>query len=204
MTDRKPIFDAIRAARGKGFSQVEVVEIDTLLDRLLPAPVAANEPAWVTFGRSKIGEREIVGPKHNPWIMGFWQKLGAKWIKSDDADGAWCGGFIAWCLNEAGLPYPKNYPAAASFAAWGVACKAQVGAIGVKQRPGGNHVFQIVGETADKRYFKALGGNQGNAVSIIDILKSDATAIRWPQGAGEPRNLPLPVLPRGTIGASEA
>jgi uncharacterized protein (TIGR02594 family) len=164
----------------------------------------AGEPAWLKAGRSKIGEREIPGPKHNQWIIGMWQKLGAPWIKTDDADGAWCGGFVAWCLNEAGLPYPKNYPAARSFADWGMACKARVGAIGVKARKGGNHVFLIVGETPDKAYFKALGGNQNNQVSIIDIRKSDTTAIRWPTGAVLPPFAPLPVLPKGTIGVSEA
>src|SRR5690606_13431972 len=108
----------------------------------------------------------------------FWQRLGAKWYNDDETP--WCGGFIAWCLNEAGLPYPKNFPAAASFRDYGTECLPQLGAIGVKSRKGGNHVFIIVGETADKRYFKALGGNQSDAVNIMDILKSDVTAVRWP------------------------
>ncbi len=34
MTDRAPIFAAIRAARGKGFSSIEVAQVDDLLDRL--------------------------------------------------------------------------------------------------------------------------------------------------------------------------
>lgn len=34
MTDRAPIFAAIRAARGKGFSPMEVAQVDNLLDRL--------------------------------------------------------------------------------------------------------------------------------------------------------------------------
>lgn len=33
-SDRAPVFDAIRALRGKGFSQMEVAEVDDLLDRL--------------------------------------------------------------------------------------------------------------------------------------------------------------------------
>lgn len=204
-----------RAARDPDGTKIAQSEYDLVLaaiagtwqpgERPLMAPAASvGEPAWLKAARSKIGEREIPGPKHNQWILGFWQKLGAPWIKTDDADGAWCGGFVAWCLHEAGLPYPKNYPAAGSFADWGVACKPRVGAIGVKSRKGGNHVFLIVGETKDKAYYKALGGNQGNQVSIIDILKSDVTAVRWPTGAVLPEFGPLPVLPKGTIGASEA
>ena len=204
-----------RAARDVDGTKIVQAELDLVMAAIagtyqpgLPLPMApaapTAEPAWVRAGRSKIGEREIPGPKHNQWILGFWQKLGAPWIKTDDADGAWCGGFVAWCLNEAGLPYPKNYPAARSFADWGMACKPRVGAIGVKARKGGNHVFLIVGETADKAYFKALGGNQGNQVSVIDIRKSDTKFIRWPTGAVLPPFSPLPVMPKGTIGASEA
>lgn len=160
-----------------------------------------NEPAWVKAGRMKLGEREIPGSKNNPWIVGFWQRLGARWFNDDETP--WCGGFVAWCLNEAGLPYPKQFPRAASYRTYGVPCPAQVGAIGVKGRKGGNHVFLIVGETKDKRFFKALGGNQGNMVSVIDIAKSDVDAIRWPPGVAQ-ANIPLPVLARGTVGASEA
>ncbi len=211
---RAAIFAAFRAARPDVFAEpARIAILDGVCDDFgiarddaLPpvAPAPASEPAWLKAARSKIGEREIPGPKHNQWILGFWQKLGAPWIKTDDADGAWCGGFVAWCLHEAGLPYPKNYPAAGSFADWGMACKPRVGAIGVKSRKGGNHVFLIVGETKDKTAYKALGGNQGNQVSIIDILKSDVTAVRWPTGAVLPEFGPLPVLPKGTIGASEA
>lgn len=170
------------------------------------APIMAGEaePAWIVAARSKIGEREIPGSKDNPWIVGFWQRLGAKWFNDDETP--WCGGFVAWCLNEAGLTFPKEFPRAASFKTYGVACPAQLGAIGVKARTGGNHVFFIVGETPDGLYYKALGGNQGNAVNIMDIRKTDVDAIRWPAGVPlVPRGqMVLPTLPRGTISKNEA
>lgn len=215
---RAPIFAAVRTARPGVFNDPvdgarRINALDNLLDAFgvpregqtpAPAPAAAafDDPAWVRAGRSKLGEREIPGPKHNPWITGFWQKLGAAWFRDDETP--WCGGFMAWCLAEAGLPWPKNFPAAASFASWGTPCKPQVGAIMVKARKGGNHVGIIVGETPDKRFFKVLGGNQNNMVSIVDILKASATAIRWPKGAPAPGSRPLPVMPVGTVGASEA
>lgn len=204
---------AVRPAKIPDGSVIKQAELDLVMaaieGRYLPgAPppmaTATGEPAWVKAGRSKIGEREIPGPRHNQWILGMWQKLGAPWIKTDDSDGAWCGGFVAWCLNEAGLTYPKNYPAAGSFRDWGMPCKPRVGAIGVKARKGGNHVFLIVGETPDKAWYKALGGNQDNQVSIIDIRKADTSFIRWPTGAVLPEYSPLPVLPKGTIARSEA
>lgn len=201
--DRKPIFDAVRVMLGRGFLQTEVASLDYAIDLAegTSSPPAAAEPSWIANARSKIGRTEIVGPKHNTWISQGWAKLKAGWFNDDETP--WCGFFIADCLNDVGLPYPKNFPAAASFATFGTASPARLGAIGVKARTGGNHVFFIVGETPDKLYYKALGGNQSNRVSIVDIRKSDVTAIRWPQGAS-PASAALPVLPRGTISSSEA
>ena len=163
-----------------------------------------NEPSWIGIARAQIGEREITGPKHNSWIANGWRRLGASWFNDDETP--WCGFFMADCLDKAGLPYPKNFPAAASFRDWGEATAPQLGAIGVKARKGGNHVFFIVGETPDKAYYKALGGNQGNMVSIVDIRKDQVDAVRWPKGAAQvplTRRV-LPILPRGTISGSEA
>lgn len=181
-------------------------QLAELWDARRPPAITAGqaEPAWIVAARSKIGEREIPGSKDNPWIVGFWQRLGAKWFNDDETP--WCGGFVAWCLNEAGLSYPKEFPRASSFKTYGTACPAQLGAIGVKARVGGNHVFFIVGQTPDGLYYKALGGNQGNMVSIMDIRKTDVDAIRWPAGAPlVPRGqMVLPTLQRGTVSRNEA
>lgn len=170
-----------------------------------PAALSAanGEPAWTVAARSKIGTAEIPGPKHNPWILAMWKRVGVTWFGDDET--AWCGGFMAWCMAEAGIASPPKgeLARAAAWASWGIACRPQLGAIGVKRRTGGNHVFQIVGETRDKRFFKALGGNQRNKVSIVDIAKADAFAIRWPPGVAEMHIL-LPVLPAGTISTNEA
>lgn len=175
-----------------------------LVDAPSAQPRAAGvEPPWIKVARSLIGTKEIPGPSHNTFISKGWARLKAGWFNDDETP--WCGFFVAHCMDAAGLPYPAKgeFARAASWATYGVACPAQVGAIGVKKRAGGNHVFFIVGETADKRFFKALGGNQGNAVSIIDIAKADVFAIRWPAGVAM-MSLALPVLGRGTVGVSEA
>lgn len=45
MTDRAPVFAAIRTARGKGFAPFEVVLVDDLLDRLgVPRPGESGRP----------------------------------------------------------------------------------------------------------------------------------------------------------------
>lgn len=199
LTDTQ-IFDAIRDRRGSPLTQAHV---DTINAIMYPAPrhVLPGDPAWIAAARLRIGEREIMGPKHNSWIAKGWARLGAGWYNDDETP--WCGYFVADCLDAAGLPYPKNFPAASSFRTWGTPSKPQLGAIGVKVRPGGNHVFFIVGETPDKQFFKALSGNQSNAVNIMDIAKSETDAIRWPQGT--PFMITgLPVLPPGRISRNEA
>lgn len=160
-------------------------------------------PPWLPIARSLIGTREIPGPASNSLIVSWWAKLHAPWF-NDDAT-PWCGLFVAHCLDAAGLPYPDkgSFARALRWATWGTPTPARVGAIGVKSRAGGGHVFFIVGETPDKRFFKALGGNQGDMVSIVDIPKADVIAIRWPQGAA-PGDIGLPVVPAGKVSGSEA
>ena len=170
----------------------------------VPAPTS-GDPPWITVARSLIGQREIVGPQHNSWIANGWGALGARWFNDDETP--WCGFFVAHCLQKAGLPYPGRgeFARALRWATWGTPCpRATLGAIGVKSRQGGGHVFFIVGETPDRTHYKALGGNQKNMVSIVDIPKSVVTAIRWPQGAAPTQCPPLPVLPPGTVSGSEA
>jgi uncharacterized protein (TIGR02594 family) len=165
--------------------------------------VIVNDPAWIVEARKRLGEREIVGPQNNGWIAQGWARLGASWFNNDETP--WCGYFVAHCLNAAGLPFPGKgeFARALRWATWGTAVTPRLGAIGVKSRKGGGHVFFLVGVTADGQRYKALGGNQGNCVSIIDIAKADVAAIRWPQGAPETA-INLPIMPAGTIGASEA
>lgn len=165
----------------------------------------AGDPPWTKLLRAQIGQHEIKGPKHNTWISSGWAKLDAKLglaRRFNDDETPWCGFAQAWALDAAGLPFPRAYPSAASFAEYGVPCAAQLGAIGVKKRKGGNHVFQIVGVTADGKYYKALGGNQSDGVNIIDIAVADVTHIRWPKD--QPQTGYLPVLPRGTISTKES
>lgn len=179
-------------------------QLGALWDSRAPTVTPNADPVWIAYGRTKIGQREIVGPKHNSWIASGWAKLGAKWFNDDETP--WCGFFVADCLNAAGLPYPKEFPRAKSYATFGAPCPAQLGAIGVKSRTGGGHVFFIVGETPDKRSFKVLEGNANNMVRIGDIPKSAVTDIRWPAGAAMPARsaVYLPTLAAGTIAGSEA
>lgn len=163
-------------------------------------PKPKGEPAWVSTARALIGTAEIVGKQHNSKIVG-WFKASTNLFNDDETP--WCGGFMDHVFRINGIAPPANSFRAISWSTWGVPCKAQVGAVGVKKRPGGNHVFQIVGITRDGVWFKALGGNQGNRVSIVDIRVSETNFIRWPAGVDQ-MNIPLPIMPSGTISKSEA
>lgn len=204
MDPRKPIFEALRAELkklGRTLDQPIVTSGDAWLDSFgFPRAAAAlGEPEWTRIGRTMLGLREIPGARHEPRIVRMWRK--APWFKTDETP--WCGGYIFECMEQAGIISPRDYAKAAAWASWGVACPPQVGAIGVKARKGGNHVFQIVGQTANRIFYKALGGNQDDGVSIIDIRKSDTFAVRWPAGVAQ-THLPLPIMAAGKIGAREA
>lgn len=164
-----------------------------------PAPA---EPAWVPVARALIGQREIPGPQENAWIAKGWARLGATWFNSERTP--WCGFFIAHCLDAVGLPYPLKgeFARALAWAKYGNGVTPQLGAIGVKQRKGGGHVFFIVGETADGKFFKALGGNQSDSVSIVDIAKADVIAVRWP-AAVPVAAIPLPTMAKGAANVRE-
>lgn len=166
----------------------------------IPVKGLPRVPEWVLKARGDVGQREIKGPKHNPWISTGWKLLG--WGGYNDDETPWCGYAVARWLHDAGLPYPKNFPSAASFATYGDPVKPMLGAIAVKKRKGGNHVFIIVGITPDGKYYKALGGNQSDMVNISDIPVATVDFVRWPKG--QPRTDYLPVLPAGTIAKSEA
>jgi uncharacterized protein (TIGR02594 family) len=134
---------------------------------------------WLTIARNYIGTKEIVGPKHSSVILGWLRKLNAWW--SDDEQ-PWCGTFCAAVMQEAGLPYPKEWYRAKSWATYGALLRPHLlapGAILVFQRAGGGHVGFYIGE--DDLCYHVLGGNQGNAVSISRILKHRCIATRWPK-----------------------
>lgn len=139
-----------------------------------------SDPRWLTVARKYIGVAEIPGPRENATIQSWLRKL-KSWIKSEDVP--WCGTFVAAVMQEAGLPYPREFPRAKAWADYGSRLQTHVlapGAILVFVRDGGGHVGFYVGE--DSANYHVLGGNQGNAVSVTKISKSRLLASRWPKG----------------------
>ena len=139
-----------------------------------------TNPRWLRIAETYTGMSEIRGPKHNSKIIGWLDKLGAWWR---DDETPWCGVFVAHCVQDVGLPYPKYYMRAKAWADYGVLLRRDrlaPGAILVFDRAGGGHVGFYVGE--DAGHYFVLGGNQGNAVNVMKLGKSRLLASRWPKG----------------------
>lgn len=194
-----------RGARHPNGSRIVQKEYDLVLSAIrgqyTPTALinASGEPGWLFAAKHMMGTREIPGPQHNPWIVKGWKRLGAGWFTDDETP--WCGLFVAHCIDAFGLPYPKMFPRAKSWAKWGKPCGYVVGAIGVFGRRGGGHVGFLVGESADNFY--VLGGNQRNAVNIMPIAKSRLIATRWPQSVSID-DKPLPTMTGGIVSRNEA
>lgn len=195
-----------RAVRHKDGARITQAELDlvrkAIEGRYAPADDSPRQPRprWLEEAYAKIGQREIPGPQHNRWIAEGWKRLGAGWFNDDETP--WCGLFVAHCIEAAGLPYPKMFPRAKTWASWGKPCPPTVGAVAVFGRQGGGHVGFLVGHNSTNFY--VLGGNQSNAVNIMPIARSRLVkdGIRWPVQLG----LPAPGLPQmtgGTVSVNE-
>ena len=139
-----------------------------------------SDPRWLQIAKKYDGLRETPGPKHNPTIIRWLEKLRA-WWRNDETP--WCGVFVAHCMSEAGLPYPKLYMRARAWDDYGALLRRDrlaPGAILVFDRKGGGHVGFYVGE--DAGFYYVLGGNQSNAVNVMKLGKSRLVASRWPRG----------------------
>jgi uncharacterized protein (TIGR02594 family) len=139
-----------------------------------------SKPRWLEIAEGYIGVKEVPGPKNNPTIIKWLQRL-KSWIKDDSTP--WCGTFCAAVMQEAGLPYPSVFVRAKAWADYGSNLRTThlaPGAILVFSRNGGGHVGFYVGE--DATAYHVLGGNQSDAVNVMRILKVRCIATRWPKG----------------------
>lgn len=149
------------------------------------------------------GTKEIVGKKHNPVILAMFDACGWEYI--DDDETPWCGAFMGYSAILSGLEIPRIAIRAKEWANWGTAQEiAMLGDVLVFDRKGGGHVGIYVAE--DEDCYHVLGGNQGNAVSVIRIEKNRCTAIRrTPWKVAQPKNVRvIKVLAEGIISTNEA
>jgi uncharacterized protein (TIGR02594 family) len=172
----------------------------------MPKTTALDDPSWLKIARSYLGQKEVKGPHHNPHVLRWWSETGAP-FKDDETP--WCGAFVGGVMVEDGRKPQAGGASAVSWNRYGTKLdKPAVGAIIVFWRKspssGLGHVGFIVGKDKDGNLM-VLGGNQGDAVSIMPKGTERVLGYRWPgiYPYAERFNLPL-LKANGTISQSEA
>lgn len=152
-----------------------------------------DRPSWLATAIKLVGTREAAGPADNPTIIAWARQTPSLGMDYNHDSIAWCGLFAAYCVSQAGLTPPPVAVRAKAWATWGIPAPSLVpGAVLVFERPGGGRVGFYVGEDSD--YFHVLGGNQGDAVSIVKIDKTRCIAKRWPAGVPVIQSPPIASL----------
>ncbi len=142
----------------------------------------------LSYARTFIGLKEVIGPLSNPKILAM-LRLDDKWPKDDET--AWCSAFAKQVAHD--CEYERSHSLAArSWLAVGVpvtreeAIPGETVVIlkrGVEPQPGpevlnaSGHVGFLDGfESAGK--VRLLGGNQGDSVSLASFLESRVLGYR--------------------------
>jgi uncharacterized protein (TIGR02594 family) len=164
----------------------------------------AGLPRIIAEARQLLGIKEIPGPANAPAIMGWARELGLEHDYVADRV-PWCGLFAAIVVKRAGWDPVASPLWARNWGHWGdPAPHAGLGDVLVFQRPEGGHVGFYVGE--DSTAFHVLGGNQGDAVSIIRVAKNrllTARRARW-RVAQPPSVKPYLLAATGGLSRNEA
>lgn len=159
--------------------------------------------------------KETPGPGSTQSILDMAAEVGG-WIASwYDRDATpWCGLWMAAIAQRAGKDVDlKNPLAALSWSEWGdpaprlsgYGLAPELADVCVFTRKGGGHVGLYVGETPSGRYLYILGGNQGDAVSIVRIARDRLVAARRIYRIGKPANVRRIVMEAaGTVSRNEA
>lgn len=156
-----------------------------------PAPelpsAKPKEPKWLTLARAELGVREGAGAANNPRVLAYYKDAGHEEVDHDDV--AWCAAFVGAMLHRAGLPTSGSL-AARSYLTWGKGIsKPYPGCIAVFKRGKswqGHVAFYL---SQGEAGIQVLGGNQGDAVSIMRMKPSDLLGYREPVTVGNSRTL---------------
>ena len=149
------------------------------------------ECPWLAEARKHLGQKEIYGPRHNPFIVGLWKFLG---LPYRDDETPWCAGFVGGVLEKCKIKSSRS-AMARSYQKWGVKIDRPIpGCIVVFWRGSPNgisgHVGFVTGLTREG-HLKVIGGNQNDQVSeAVYAAKgqpgSRVLSYRWPLGINVP------------------
>ena len=162
-------------------------------------------PSLVREGLATLGTREVAGAEHNPIILGWAREVGLHAVYRAD-ETPWCGLWMAVVAQRAGWPVVHGPLWARNWAHFGAAsAEPSLGDVLAFTRPGGGgHVGLYIAE--DTTSFHVLGGNQGDAVSIVRIARERMIAARRPiwRVAQPPSVKRYRVAAGGTLSINEA
>ncbi len=165
-----------------------------------PGPPLLNEALQL------YGVQEEPGDADNPLILSWAKELNVTDCYYHDAT-AWCGLFMGIVANRAGyaLPFaaPREILWAMNWKRFGDPAPVPMLAdVLVFARPGGGgHVGLYVGEDAEA--YHVLGGNEGDAVSIVRILRWRFVAARRAAGLVAPNIRPIRLSPSGAPASAD-
>jgi uncharacterized protein (TIGR02594 family) len=171
------VFDRIETAFDRAYANVATVVEDGF-----DAPPPAGEPSWLATARAEE-QKHIREPN-----VRITEYFAATDYGSPTPTTAWCGAFVAFCLDKNSSKPPKGAARAANWAAWGkelpIGAEPPLGAVVVlAPEPGtdsSGHVAFYAGRDTNKEKLLLLGGNQSNALNITPFERKNIVTIRWP------------------------
>jgi uncharacterized protein (TIGR02594 family) len=140
------------------------------------------EPVWLTTAKKYIGQKEVPGKVHNPFIVKLWILIKSA-FRSDET--AWCAAFVGGILEMCGIASTRS-ASARSYQTWGKKLTKPVpGCVVVFWRGSPTsytgHVGFFVGYDRNRNLL-VLGGNQGDKVSVASFSTARVVGYRWPLG----------------------
>lgn len=142
---------------------------------------AQDSMPWMTFAKSYLGLRELVGGQVNPFVTECFSYTNYPTKQNE----AWCAAFACLCLEKAGFKSSHD-PAAASFIEYGTPCELKPGCIVVIEHLigslKGHHHVTFCYDVGNSLYFTGLGGNQNDCVCAekYTSIAHKIVATRWP------------------------
>jgi uncharacterized protein (TIGR02594 family) len=140
------------------------------LDKVKPLP----KTAALDRAKSHIGEREIPGAQHNPFIVECFKDIGTK-VRDDET--SWCAAFVGAMLKRSGMAYVDGDAGllARNYLKYGHAIdEPEEGCLVVfwRVKPNGwqGHVAFVESWTATT--LTIIGGNQSNAVTRMTVPRT--------------------------------
>lgn len=139
----------------------------------------AEEFPWMPIALAEEGVKEFPGAGDNPRIVDYLRSTTLPAPIASQDETPWCSAFVNWCVERSGFE-GSDSAWAKSWANWGKKLTTpRRGCIAVFNRgTNSGHVAFFLGQTAT--HVKIFGGNQGDAVKVMNYPKSKLIGYRVP------------------------